>query len=141
MSNLLEGCRVLVVEDEYMLARDLSQSLEDAGACVLGPLRSVDDALKLLRGEQDVDGAVLDLNLCGQLVFPVADALAIRGVPFVFATGYNREIVPERYGHVKRCEKPVAVNAVVRAVGDAMFAFLAPGTRRRRVMEAQRSQA
>jgi CheY-like chemotaxis protein len=129
----LQGCRVLVVEDEVMLAYDLHRALEDAGACVLGPVQSVDGALALLRQEQDVHGAVLDINLNGQMVFPVADALSLRGIPFVFATGYQKEILPSHYRFVTRCEKPVSMSAVADAIGAAMFAFLDPGTRRRRL--------
>ena len=129
----LQGCRVLVVEDEYMLAYDLCRTLQDAGACVLGPVESVDGAIALLKQERDIHGAVLDINLGGQMVFPVADALALRGVPFVFATGYQKEIVPSNYNFVTRCEKPVSMTAVADAIGTAMFAFLDPGSRRRRL--------
>ena len=129
----LQGCRILVVEDEFMLAYDLARALEDAGAEVIGPMPSVDTALATLKAEQEVHGAVLDINLGGQMVFPVADALALRGVPFVFATGYQKEVVPSHYGFVTRCEKPVSMSDVANAIGEAMFAFLDPGTRRRRL--------
>jgi CheY-like chemotaxis protein len=132
-NRLLQGCRILVVEDEAMIAYDLSSSLQEAGAEVLGPRHTVESALDLLREEQDVHGAVLDVNLGGAMVFPVADALALRGVPFIFATGYPRAVLPSRYNSVKRYEKPVNMTDVTEAIGDAMFAFLAPGSRRQRI--------
>jgi CheY-like chemotaxis protein len=137
MNNpLLSGCRILVVEDEYILAQDLRHSLQEAGASVLGPAQSVTAALAILEKEWDVHGAVLDVNLAGELVWPVADALAIRGVPLVFATGAEKEDLPVRFQHATRCGKPVRITDVVNAIGDAMFAFLAPGARRQRLMMA-----
>ena len=116
-----------------MLSYDLVRALEEAGATVIGPIPSVEEALAALKAEQEVHGAVLDINLRGEMVFPVADALALRGVPFVFATGYPKEVVPSHYSFVTRCEKPVRMNEVANAIGEAMFAFLDPGTRRRRL--------
>jgi CheY-like chemotaxis protein len=102
----LSGRRVLVVEDEYFLADDLAQALRKLGAEILGPVPTRDSALALLSSEASVDVAVLDINLKGQAVFPVADALIARGVPFVFATGYDQSAVPEAYRDVPRWEKP-----------------------------------
>lgn len=113
----IRGCTVLVVENEFMIAEDLSNSLVDAGAIVLGPVSSVPGALALLASEPDIHGAVLDINLNGQLVFPVADALAVRQVPFVFATGYDQSFVPRAYGGVLRFQKPVDTVKMLRAIG------------------------
>lgn len=113
---LLQGRRVLVVEDEYLIADTMEQSLRQAGAVVLGPVPSVDDALELLDDEPDVDGAILDINLGGEKVFPVADVLAARGVRFVFATGYDVSDVPPAYRHIARYEKPVDVSMLARAL-------------------------
>jgi CheY-like chemotaxis protein len=103
----LAGKRLLVVEDEYMIARDLTWALEGAGAQVVGPVGTVAGALQLIESGGRLDGAVLDISLRDELVYPVADALVARGVPFVFATGYDRAIVPPHYTHTPRCEKPV----------------------------------
>ncbi|QDA36491.1 response regulator (plasmid) [Paracoccus liaowanqingii] len=117
MSNaLLEGRRILLVEDDYFIADALLEALEDAGATVLGPVSSVKDALALLGREHDVNGAVLDINLDGEAVFPVADVLCARGVLFLFATGYDEAAVLPAWRHITRCEKPVNVAAVVRAL-------------------------
>lgn len=113
---LLNGHRILLVEDDYFIAYMMTEALQDAGAVVLGPVSSVKDALALLGREQHVDSALLDMNLGGDPVFPVADALAGRGVPFLFATGYNESAVPPAWRHVMRCEKPVDAATVVRAL-------------------------
>jgi CheY-like chemotaxis protein len=114
--QLLQGCRILLVEDEYLLADDLSRTLEHAGATILGPTPSVKEALSLLASEPAVDGAVLDVNLYGEMVFPVADALKARDIPFLFTTGYDQGAVPSRFAEVTRCEKPVSMSAVTRAM-------------------------
>src|SRR5947209_14372115 len=81
----LRGRRFLVVEDEYVIAADLTASLEALGAEVAGPAPSVAAALTLLESEGDrLDGAVLDVNLGKERVYPVADVLRGRGIPFVF---------------------------------------------------------
>jgi PAS domain S-box-containing protein len=83
----LRGWRILIVEDAVLLALELESGLQDAGAEVIGPAYELEEALALLN--QPVDAAVLDANLNGHSVLPVAEILAARGVPFVFATGYG----------------------------------------------------
>jgi DNA-binding response OmpR family regulator len=118
-SNLL-GCRVLVVEDEYLLADDLREALAEAGAEVLGPVGSVEDAIALIAGEPSIDAAVLDINLRGDMIFPVADALRERAVPFAFATGYDREAIPERFADAPCIEKPLRGQKVAAALVPLM---------------------
>ena len=113
---LLDGRRILLVEDDYFIADAMSDALEDAGATVLGPVSSVEEALALLDREREVDSAILDINLNGEMVFPVADMLTARGIPFLFATGYDEAAVPPAWRHVIRCEKPVNAAAVARAL-------------------------
>lgn len=112
----LAGCRILVVEDEYMMAEDLREELEEAGAIVLGPTPDIDDALSLLASERRIDGAVLDVNLGGKLSYPLADELLRRGVPLLLTTGYDLHTVPEKYHHLPRCDKPVRAAAVSEAI-------------------------
>lgn len=108
-SFLLVGRRVLVVEDEYILAEDLREELESVGSEVLGPVPTVAEALELLRSEPAPDIAVVDINLQGEMAWPVADLLRDMGVPFIFATGYDAEAIPPAYADVTRAEKPVAL--------------------------------
>jgi DNA-binding response OmpR family regulator len=112
----LAGRKVLVVEDEYFLADDVAKGLEANGAEVIGPVGDKDDALDLIEDSEGLDAAVLDLNLRGEMAFPVADALLERGVPFIFATGYDQAVIPARYGEVTRCEKPVDGPKIARAL-------------------------
>jgi CheY-like chemotaxis protein len=106
-SSALRRRRILVVEDEPAIAEFLQETLQDAGATVIGPARTVVAALDLVRTEQAIDLALLDVNVHGERVFPVADALRDRHVPFVFMTGYSEAVVPSRYRAVPRCTKPV----------------------------------
>ena len=108
--------RVLVVEDEYYLADDLRRALVRMGADVLGPVATRDEALATLADAARVDLAVLDINLRGESAFAVADALADRGVPFVFATGYDPSAVPARHCDVAVWQKPFRSDALVRAL-------------------------
>ena len=119
MNLSLEGRRLLLVEDEFLIASDLARLLEMQGAEILGPAPSVRAALDLLSRDPPLDGAVLDVNLRGELAFPVADALRARGVPFVFATGYAAEMIPERYRAVPCCEKPFDGPEIVRALATS----------------------
>jgi CheY-like chemotaxis protein len=113
----LKGRRVLVVEDDYFLAHDLKDELAGAGAEVIGPIGRVSDALHLVTTGEPLDGAVLDINLGGQMVYAVADALRARNVPFVFTTGYDAETIPAEYAAVTRYEKPTQL----AKLGEALF--------------------
>lgn len=110
----LRGKRILVVEDDYIIAIDLALTLEECGAEVIGPAGSVADACELIASEGRLDGAVLDINLGRERAFPIADELRARGVPFVFATGYDAWIIPDVYREVPRSEKPVDAGVLSR---------------------------
>jgi CheY-like chemotaxis protein len=104
----LKGRCLLVVEDEYLIAADLTASLESLGVEVIGPAASVEEALGLVATDGNrLAGAVLDINLRNERVFPVADVLTARGVPFIFTTGYDGAAVPAHYTGAPRCQKPV----------------------------------
>lgn len=116
---LLRGSRLLIVEDEFLIAADLADVLRDEGAEILGMAGSVEEAQAVIEAEGDrLDGAVLDVNLGRDRVYPVADALMARKVPFVFATGYDVAVIPEAYAEVPRFEKPVRAAAVVRFLAE-----------------------
>jgi CheY-like chemotaxis protein len=88
MTSNLAGLRVLVVEDEMMVSMLIEDMLEDLGCKVVGPASRLDEAMALA-GEAELDCAVLDVNLGGQSIFPLADFLRAKGAPFAFATGYG----------------------------------------------------
>ena len=111
----VSGRRVLVVEDEYFLADELNRVLQAAGVTVLGPVPTVEAALGLLELGAP-DAAVLDVNLGGETVYPVADALTGHRVPFLFVTGYDQEALPARHAAVHRLEKPVEPRMVLGEV-------------------------
>ncbi len=113
----LRECAILVVEDEYVLAFHLSARLREEGATVVGPAASVADALALIERTPRLDGAVLDVNLGGEPVYPVADALRARGIPYVLATGYDPSVVPEGHRHAICVHKPVDARKVAQALG------------------------
>ena len=117
----LAGKRLLLVEDEYLIAADLAFKLERAGVEVIGPVGTVEGALELVRDQGGLDGALLDVNLGGERVFPVADALADQGVPFIFTTGYDASIVPTAHAGAPRHEKPIDWPRLLREVA-ARFA-------------------
>jgi CheY-like chemotaxis protein len=97
--------RVLIVEDDGLAAAALQVSLEDAGYLPLAPAASVATALECLK-RNSVDAALLDINLGGELVYPVADALASRGVPFVFVSGCARADIPPEHRDRPLVAKP-----------------------------------
>lgn len=111
------GLRLLLVEDEYLIALYLAELLEEQGARVLGPAGCVSDALALIDREPDIDAAILDVNLAGEAVFPVADALRARHVPFAFASGYDPSLMPDRFREVDVCVKPIDGRTVGAVLG------------------------
>lgn len=122
MSNAsLEGRRILVVEDESLVAMLLETILEDMGCTPVGPISNVDEALTVVAGETDLDAALLDVNVAGQQVFPVAAALKARGVPFVFSTGYGEGGLPDEWRGQTTIQKPFTE----ATVQDALIKILA----------------
>jgi PAS domain S-box-containing protein len=113
----VRGGRVLVVEDEALVAAMLREQLAMLGYSVLGPAASVGAALALIE-EQQPDVAVLDLNLGGELAYPAADLLVARGVPFVFITGYDGASVERRYAGVPVLAKPLDPQLLRRLFAD-----------------------
>ena len=115
----LKGKRVLVVEDEIFVSMLVEDELRGAGAEVIGPAPSVGDALRLVEAaaaDGGLSAAVLDINLDGQRVQPVADRLAALGVPFLFATGYGENCDTGGHGAAPTLPKPFAPERLVAAV-------------------------
>jgi two-component system, chemotaxis family, sensor kinase Cph1 len=119
--GLLAGRHVLVVEDDPIIAMTQTTILEDAGCVVLGPAPGVDQALRMVAGDR-VDLALLDVSLGSETVYPVADALAERGVPFVFLTGYSTEILPPAHKGRRCLRKPCDDDELLAALRAALDA-------------------
>lgn len=113
----LNGKRVLIVEDEYYLADDIRRVLTAAGANVIGPFSAVGEAQNALK-EQDLDCAVLDLNIHGKCAVTIAERLKELGKPFALATGYGGATIPEQLREVPRIEKPFDPAALVKFVSQ-----------------------
>ena len=116
----LHDRRVLVVEDEYFVADDIARALSKAGAEVVGPVPTREEALGLLSSGARIDAAVLDINLRGDMAYPVADALRERGVPFVFATGYGETAGAPGGFDAPVIRKPYDVTQVAAAVAELL---------------------
>ncbi len=117
VSGSLTDRRILVVEDEYILARQLVRALTQEGAVVLGPVPDVARALDMIdEGREKVDVAILDVNLVGEKVYPVADALLDRGVPFLFASGYDADEGDPRFTAIRHLVKPLMMKSLVAAL-------------------------
>lgn len=102
----LNGKRIVVVEDDYLLANDICRELRELGATVLGPAPTPFYATQLI-GRRKIDAAVLDVRLHGTTVFDVADLLKSQGVPILFATAYDRKALPARFREASLLEKPL----------------------------------
>jgi len=111
----LKGRRVLVVEDQYLLATDVCELLVEAGAEVLGPVPDSYSACRLI-DEERPDNAVVDIDLGEGPTYEVASRLAERRVPFLFATGYGCSSIPEEFGATPCLEKPFKGAELVEAV-------------------------
>lgn len=125
--RVLQGRRVLVVEDDYMIGDALHALLEAEGAEVLGPIGRTAEALAfVLRPDSRVDLAVLDVDLHGERSYPVADALAAIGIPFLFTTGYNVDSVAPDYRRFPRCEKPIGRRVLLDMLSHLIETTAAP---------------
>lgn len=116
----LSGLRLLVAEDEAIVALMIEDVLADAGARVIGPVTSVATALAAAESES-MDGAILDFNLGGERVDAVADMLATRGIPYLFLTGYGEGGLSHRYPKATIVSKPfdelALIDTINRVVG------------------------
>ena len=115
----LTGLHVLVVEDEAFLGFDMVEHLEEVGAVPLGPIATVEKALRFIETAERIDAALLNVMLHRQLAFPVAEELRKRGIPFIFVTG-NDEAVKEHYPGIPVHPKPSDMAAIVLTLASVV---------------------
>jgi CheY-like chemotaxis protein len=121
MTHSLAGKRILIVEDELIVALDIADEITAVRAEAIGPATTMDAALGMIANTK-MDGVILDLNLRGEMAFPLADTLADRDIPFVFATALDPRDIPARYAKVRCLRKPVRPKVIRRALEAAIFA-------------------
>ncbi len=115
MSSPTSDRRILVVEDEMLVAGMLQRMLGELGYAVIGPASAVNEAMEIIGGG-GIDAAILDINLDGEMSYPVADELTSRGIPFVFSTGYGGEDLRDGYEGIPLLKKPFRRSGL----GDAL---------------------
>jgi CheY-like chemotaxis protein len=130
-STTLQGRCIFIVEDDCVTAMDLAETLSAAGAQIVGPAGTIENALELLERRPQLDIALLDVEVEGVSVFDVADELVKRQVPIVFTTGYERSEIPVRFHAARHCEKPVGIAAIARALSDELARHEPAPTQRR----------
>lgn len=115
----MKPCRVLVVEDEVLIAMLIEDMLVDFGHEVVGPAMRLHRALKIAQ-EEKFDLAILDVNLANEQSFPVADVLREKGVPFIFATGYGVQGVKDEFPDVVTLQKPFEARQLQDAIAGVL---------------------
>jgi DNA-binding response OmpR family regulator len=110
---------VLIVEDEAMISMLLEDMIHDLGFEVVGPAAKIDDA-RALALQADVDLAILDISICGSAVYPIADVLRSRGIPFIFATGYDFRALPREFEGSPILSKPFSQQTFSAAVDEVL---------------------
>jgi CheY-like chemotaxis protein len=111
--------RLLVVEDEYLIRMLLEDMLDELGYGVAAAVGTISEARQLAT-DGEFNAAILDVNLDGQEIFPVADILAKRSLPFVFVTGYGERSLPEPYRDRPALQKPFQVEQLKTALADLL---------------------
>ncbi|MGF9567763.1 helix-turn-helix domain-containing protein [Neorhizobium sp. BT27B] len=116
LQNAWIGNRILIVEDDYLIASQMATNLAKEGIVVVGPSASVESALAQIAETPTIAGAVLDVKLGEELVFSVADELERRDIPFVFATGLEPDIIPKRHASKVVLRKPVEERSILKVL-------------------------
>ena len=111
--------RVLIVEDEFLVALEMSRIVEREGYTVVGPAASVDATRRVL-AQQEVDVALLDINLRGELVFPIAEHLEATGLPYIFVTSSSPSSLPAEYRHRPLVQKPYFAELLLALIQELL---------------------
>jgi PAS domain S-box-containing protein len=133
------GRRVLLVEDEALVAMMIQDFLTESGHSVIGPISRASEALQAAK-EGDFDTAILDINLGDGMVYPVADILSARGVPFIFVTGYEADTVDDRFSDVPVLQKPIERQMLQRLFLTTVNVAAAADRRASRALTARRAR-
>jgi len=121
MSSTLAGLHLLVVEDEAMVALMVEDILADLGCTAIEVAGTVAQGLAMVADPRPpLDGAILDVNIGGEKVYPVAEALEAKGVPFIFATGYGIAGISEAFSHVPALAKPYEPRTLERLLASTL---------------------
>lgn len=120
LAGSLQGHRILVVEDHYVIANAIAGTLFQAGAQVAGPVSRLEDARHLLLVDHAITAGFLDVNLGEEWVWPLVDFMLFRQIPMVLATSYGWDAIPPIYAHLPRCAKWANGQAVARALAAQM---------------------
>tara|TARA_R110000782_G_scaffold86934_1_gene168383 strand:- start:688 stop:1077 length:390 start_codon:yes stop_codon:yes gene_type:complete len=119
---MTQAPQILIVEDEILIAMDLEDMVVEMGGRAIASAHNIQTAIKMAE-TIEADAAILDVDVAGQLVFPVADILAARGIPFLFNTGHSAEdVLRARYASAPICRKPT----LPRQLKKALRALLTP---------------
>lgn len=125
---IYSGKRVLVVEDEFLVALGLEDNLRSLGCAVVGPMSDLAAAVNAAAHER-IDAAILDVNLAGEPVYPAAAILAARGIPFVFCSGYTGSVrVPPEFQDVPRVVKPYTSRGIAEVLAELLSSGGGPGS-------------
>ena len=115
-----QGLRVLLVEDEVMICLLLEDMLQEFGCEIIGPACNIGRAVDSAQNHDRIDVAILDVNLAGHVVFPVADILCRRGIPILFATGLGADGLPADWQGYCSVQKPMTMASLAKALGRAI---------------------
>jgi len=110
---------VLLVEDEVMIRMMVADMLEEIGYTITGEAGDIDEAVRLVQAI-DFDIAILDVNVNGKVITPVAEAVQLRGLPFVFATGYGAQGLPEKFRDRPTIQKPFQIETLARTIESVL---------------------
>lgn len=121
MSDSLSGPRVLLVEDDTLIAMDIAYTLRSRGFTIVGPCQTVAQSLALLHVTDCCDAVILDANLRGENAIPVATYLVQQGIPFIVVTGYSREQLPEELTVASVFVKPVNIEDLIGELRRILF--------------------
>jgi CheY-like chemotaxis protein len=130
----LSGLRLLIVEDDALVALNLQEFVESLGCSVVGPTGRLSEAFAIIDAEH-IDGAMLDINLHGEMVYPLAERLAERDVPILFCSGYAfTSAVPEQFAHYPQVAKPCVEQTLRTAMMETFGYLKAPPPERGRAV-------